>query len=146
MRLVATQRFHILKPFQSTHPLRGATRNLKKHEIIIEISIHAPLAGCDTLLLQNLQIFDYFNPRTPCGVRLLCASLCLNLVHFNPRTPCGVRHSDTLAPVLPRKFQSTHPLRGATGGGDGNAENTEISIHAPLAGCDARVCISSASA
>ena len=36
-----------LEQFQSTHPLRGATIVLITVDKIIEISIHAPLAGCD---------------------------------------------------------------------------------------------------
>ena len=34
------------------------------------------------------------------------------------------------------KFQSTHPLRGATGYAAGGRTEMMISIHAPLAGCD----------
>ena len=57
----------------------------------------------------------HFNPRTPCGVRppsLLPQHSRFH--HFNPRTPCGVRPE--LAEVgehFPR-FQSTHPVWGAT--------------------------------
>ena len=36
--------------FQSTHPLRGATEADGKTLIIGEISIHAPLAGCDPII------------------------------------------------------------------------------------------------
>ena len=39
--------------------------------------------------------------------------------------------------VLSIIFQSTHPLRGATGRGDEKKQYVLISIHAPLAGCDA---------
>ena len=34
------------------------------------------------------------------------------------------------------QFQSTHPLRGATCSADYLLGLTDISIHAPLAGCD----------
>ena len=78
--------------FQSTHPLRGATcwtrpsarrtgnfnprtpcgvrlyagasRRCRK-----DISIHAPLAGCDGADCICTLGRRYFNPRTPCGVR-----------------------------------------------------------------------------
>ena len=60
--------------------------------IYYDISIHAPLAGCDLILL----------------------ALANGLVDFNPRTPCGVRLSGTTARPSSRIFQSTHPLRGAT--------------------------------
>ena len=38
--------------------------------------------------------------------------------------------------VIENQFQSTHPLRGATGSTDQALQVIEISIHAPLAGCD----------
>ena len=79
----------------------------------------------------------YFNPRTPCGVRLdadkrfvldhefqsthpmrgatSSPSCRLRLrAHFNPRTPCGVRRRPSLLLAQPFQFQSTHPMRGAT--------------------------------
>ena len=56
--------------FQSTHPLRGATS--------------AP-------------------PRRP-----------MRTGYFNPRTPCGVRLNNRGTDKLNPPFQSTHPLRGAT--------------------------------
>ena len=36
-------------PFQSTHPLRGATTAMNLGQQAVNISIHAPLAGCDPL-------------------------------------------------------------------------------------------------
>ena len=81
------------------------------------ISIHAPLAGCDGIRDWILQPPSYFNPRTPCGVR-----------------------PSFISPVnTPLKFQSTHPLRGATVKGYLNGRRCLISIHAPLAGCDSMV-------
>ena len=81
----------------------------------ISISIHAPLAGCDRMTETSRFDQDYFNPRTPCGVRRRCHR-------------AGV--------VRDGRFQSTHPLRGATGGIGAVLVLVEISIHAPLAGCD----------
>ena len=78
--------------FQSTHPLRGATMPSHLIEHFVSISIHAPLAGCDQRVVHSgLHFFD-FNPRTPCGVRLPLSSFAFRL----------------------SQFQSTHPLRGAT--------------------------------
>ena len=58
----------------------------------IAISIHAPQKGCDSRTLT-----------LPCRQR-----------HFNPRTPCGVRPKAGQLDGQRRKFQSTHPIRGAT--------------------------------
>ena len=103
--------------FQSTHPLRGATRTSKLSRRALPISIHAPLAGCDSQRPYIIPGQANFNPRTPCGVRLLPSLSCQLRIYFNPRTPCGVR-----------------PSRQA-----GASRQAKISIHAPLAGCDAEI-------
>ena len=100
--------------FQSTHPLRGATGLFPEKYAAFQISIHAPLAGCDKAARHEQK----------------------SQPNFNPRTPCGVRRSDWGAAALPVTFQSTHPLRGATGLGGSLGGQSRISIHAPLAGCD----------
>ena len=102
----------------------------------------------------------YFNPRTPCGVRHERANLLHTKSIFQSTHPLrGATASvvDNLAVTV--VFQSTHPLRGATcrscrGLCDAKNFNPrtpcgvrpqflihiggflEISIHAPLAGCD----------
>ena len=81
-----------VRAFQSTHPLRGATRPSNGKPSPLPISIHAPLAGCDPGLCK-------YNKR---------------LQNFNPRTPCGVRPAAGIIPAVRWPFQSTHPLRGAT--------------------------------
>ena len=82
------------KQFQSTHPLRGATILTGSPVSRNNISIHAPLAGCDCPATGTQSIsFRDFNPRTPCGVRRISCSVMV-----------------LLSPL----FQSTHPLRGAT--------------------------------
>ena len=101
--------------FQSTHPLRGATKDKGFIGRRIAISIHAPLAGCDGPWRRapgrsgRISIHaplagcdfspDYsptgsknFNPRTPCGVRHRDPQGRSYPRDFNPRTPCGVRH------------------------------------------------------
>ena len=100
--------------FQSTHPLRGATRRGALH-------------GGDS---------KDFNPRTPCGVRRgrTCktpASVKFQSTHpLRGATVFGNRVEQR------RKFQSTHPLRGATYICVWSTRLPVISIHAPLAGCD----------
>ena len=103
--------------FQSTHPLRGATFTVLSLLRYVCISIHAPLAGCDPPhMIQGLRNID-----------------------FNPRTPCGVRRSRARSRMVALRFQSTHPLRGATQNRFVlNLANARISIHAPLAGCDSK--------
>ena len=126
---------HLL--FQSTHPLRGATQRQHRQKRRYRISIHAPLAGCDQVQKRRQYSSTYFNPRTPCGVRLLLRLAKSLLLNFNPRTPCGVRRRLRGQQRGGQIFQSTHPLRGATGHSPARAARARISIHAPLAGCDA---------
>ena len=104
--------------FQSTHPWRGATRNNGSGDHYQTISIHAPLAGCDEPLNKPV---------------------CPTVHNFNPRTPGGVRLSQPgMTLGKDREFQSTHPWRGATWLHFGHHHpRGAISIHAPLAGCDA---------
>ena len=100
--------------FQSTHPVRGATEAANVLFLVRDISIHAPRAGCDLTAWFSLTIIKDFNPRTPCGVRPVgFVSLFRGLL-----------------------FQSTHPVRGATYSEFGFNPLSQISIHAPRAGCD----------
>ena len=55
-----------------------------------------------------------FNSHTPCGVRLLLAVVFGNPWNFNSHTPCGVRPALSRGTTTSRKFQLTHPMRGAT--------------------------------
>ena len=123
--------------FQSTHPLRDATkssfippncsnnfnprtpygmRHLKVFLYCVYriISIHAPLTGCDYRATPSLHKICNFNPRTPYGMRLPKRN----------RAWCVGR------------FQSTHPLRDATHCKYSCHITVLISIHAPLTGCD----------
>ena len=80
-----------------------------------EISIHAPLAGCDGASIVACCGNVYFNPRPPCGVRRATSpTACIPRMHFNPRPPCGVRPQARKWYNWLIVFQSTPPLRGAT--------------------------------
>ena len=126
--------------FQSTHPVRGATRRR---------------------LRALLRSTHNFNPRTPCGVRPATASCCgfgrIISIHA-PRAGCDNLRYIVIFRAI--RFQSTHPVRGATrhrqllrvwsnnfnprtpcgvrqSAIHCNFPGYKISIHAPRAGCDA---------
>ena len=124
-----------------------------------QISIHAPRAGCDdTSLFGRLAAREFQSTHPVRGATCSRPASPGRPSDFNPRTPCGVRPggADDRAPR--REFQSTHPVRGATIYTPVNADGTpfqsthpvrgatqtrptalpytEISIHAPRAGCD----------
>ena len=100
-----------------------------------------------------------FNPRTPCGVRPLCAAfvagdrefqsthpvwgatrhppLCsLFRTHFNPRTPCGVRPDCPAPPQGHTYFNPRTQCGVRLAGQGGDFRPLGISIHAPRVGCD----------
>ena len=78
--------------FQSTLPMRGATRCPWKGHGCYGISIHAPHAGSDGCDQKKRNPYQNFNPRSPCGERLQTVK------------------RDAVATL----FQSTLPMRGAT--------------------------------
>ena len=80
------------------------------------VSIHAPLARGDLLDAKSSGFFRCFNPRPSCEGR--------------PIIPA--------ATFLPRVFQSTPLLRGATAFGTRSPVVFLVSIHAPLARGDMR--------
>ncbi len=100
--------------FQSTLPMRGATKYPQAHAYLIAISIHAPHAGSDSLMVCNSSPKNDFNPRSPCGERRHCL----------------------IAIVILPLFQSTLPMRGATKMQKLINGDCLISIHAPHAGSD----------
>ena len=125
-----------VKTFQSTHPSRGATRAFVYIIPGITISIHAPLTGCDNLPRRFFFCRKDFNPRTPHGVRQNLQGFGYDGRHFNPRTPHGVRLHTLFCRFPGIRFQSTHPSRGATPVTLSDNPSEDISIHAPLTGCD----------
>ena len=149
----------LLSAFQSTRPMRGATTPSVSPVIVPLISIHAPHAGRDRHGSHGNDNARYFNPRAPCGARLdapqvdapvvqisihaphagrdRCNPGGITTVHnFNPRAPCGARHGRYCSYPHESKFQSTRPMRGATGLIYSNMGIGYISIHAPHAGRD----------
>ena len=87
-------------------------------------------------LLRAPSLF-YFNPRTPCGVRLALLdddTLDNDISIHAPRAGCDT--ADSLSTLTGIIFQSTHPVRGATEKLAAAIAAYLISIHAPRAGCD----------
>ena len=128
----------LMSPFQSTRPVRGATIAVKRHFQFNAISIHAPRAGRDFAVgfhadsleisihapragrdidtrLSLLSKYD-FNPRAPCGARLMRFSMSAIFSEFQSTRPVrGATKTLTSFECSTSKFQSTRPVRGATG-------------------------------
>ena len=124
-----------------------------------EISIHAPIVGCDTIQerkIKNPTTFQSTHPSwgaTPISVPIICINTIsihapivgcdsdirsnhLHKYNFNPRTHRGVRRMAILKSSIIWKFQSTHPSWGATKASLAFLVSSLISIHAPIVGCD----------
>ncbi len=103
-----------------------------------DISIHAPLTGCDRIDPTDTLGRSNFNPRTPYGMRLLISSgLQTSICYFNPRTPYGMRLSvkkDSHNTSL--NFNPRTPYGMRLYLANIACTFTNISIHAPLTGCD----------
>ena len=78
--------------FQSTHLLRGATYAERVRTTRCTISIHAPLARCDTGESREDQnkAISIHAPLARCDPPPGAAGLWITF-HFNPRTSCEVR-------------------------------------------------------
>ena len=154
----AAKCFGQYKPISTHAPLAGCDVRQMQSSFERSISTHAPLAGCDHQQRsqhhdaenfnprtprgvrrrgksQNKMTGD-FNPRTPRGVRRDAPGIADILADFNPRTPRGVRPCPMHSPGPSRRFQPTHPSRGATATRSQLKLQHIISTHAPLAGCD----------
>ena len=105
------------KKFQSTRPVRGATHFAHPFHKLLLISIHAPRAGRDMRDDSAYSIRRHISIHAPRAGR--------DVIILRIR-------------IEQSAFQSTRPVRGATGGWDHRQPGSlEISIHAPRAGRDA---------
>ena len=122
--------------FQSTHPLRGATALVKAVAVDRDISIHAPLAGCDSVD-QRHGLGAAISIHAPlAGCDTVSILFMPRVTYFNPRTPCGVRPAAHQHHRGNRRISIHAPLAGCDLDIFCSPMTGMISIHAPLAGCD----------
>ena len=77
--------------FQSTQPMRAATSTgLKKCQTHL-ISIHAAHAGCDCMTFSWHLLFPISIHAAHAGCDLTALSSAMGQTDFNPRSPCGLR-------------------------------------------------------
>ena len=102
--------------FQSTRPIRGATKAVQQRGVHGIISIHAPHTGRDASIssANSITAFD-FNPRAPYGARLcqlphsvVTDAISIHAPHTGRDVPFKINQLGCSA------FQSTRPIRGAT--------------------------------
>ncbi len=125
------------RQFQSTLPMRGATRWIAIRSSNSPFQSTLPMRGATTVRAGQRTAICNFNPHSPCGERhtrwsktirvlvfqstlpmrgatLLHFQIVLLLGYFNPHSPCGERRFGLLVLVQLCLFQSTLPMRGAT--------------------------------
>ena len=121
------------KMFQSTRPVRGATPESVPVLYCRRVSIHAPRAGRDFVRRAPPLPFRVSihapragrdRPRPLCGYDCGC---------FNPRAPCGARLLASSPPKALSRFQSTRPGRGAPFDKLCAEIGKRVSSHAPRA-------------
>ena len=101
--------------FQSTHPSWGATMFTYILKTPTEISIHAPIVGCD--IFNSIFVYNFLD-------------------NFNPRTHRGVRHKAFLFLLLIQQISIHAPIVGCDYTSLFKILILLISIHAPIVGCD----------
>ena len=100
--------------FQSTRPMRGATEDVLLEIRPVFISIHAPHAGRDLYGIFPQEGHSDFNPRAPCGARLVLAIAMADMMIFQSTRPMRGATGETVSQQGGKRFQSTRPMRGAT--------------------------------
>ena len=149
----------ILFEFQSTRPVWGATfRNIADY-YKVQVSIHAPRVGRDSLRMYPIRRARRFNPRAPCGARRGADRPRNRAAEFQSTRPvwgatrpikcqCVYARVSIHAPRVGRDhvmgrdeveefaFQSTRPVWGATFPSFSATSSTDVSIHAPRVGRD----------
>ena len=148
-----------LEKFQSTLPVWGATSREMTVNGVNAISIHAPRVGsdedsavilfCGAIFQSTLPVWGAtrgryrragagrnFNPRSPCGERLTCASNKKIPTPFQSTLPVWGATHPYAGQACRGVFQSTLPVWGATLQILRISSAGTISIHAPRVGSD----------
>ena len=102
----------------------------------ILISIHTPHAGSDRQFKCQYLYCRYFNPHSPCGERPIWSRNWKKQKRFQSTLPMRGATGDNQSAATAAAFQSTLPMRGATFIQDNTVFRGKISIHTPHAGSD----------
>ena len=95
--------------------MRGATFRHVNRFHLVDISIHAPRAGSDRASRRLYRVRFHFNPRSPCGERLLFFCPLFDLIIISIHAPRAGSDDDCrIVQTTYKEFQSTLPVRGAT--------------------------------
>ena len=104
--------------FQSTLPVWGATKPIRPDDSRPTFQSTLPVWGATRNLRRNGRRSGDFNPRSPCGERLILRITTQQTLIFQSTLPVwGATATASRAAVAGNAFQSTLPVWGATDGG-----------------------------
>ena len=134
-RPLPLQALQWMEMFQSTRPMRGATRKSAVMRMLLQVSIHAPHAGRDSCHIgEHLgDMFQSTRPMRGATARDRCSSSRVQVSIHAPHAGRDVEYDKTETLI---RFQSTRPMRGATHRAREERCRRDVSIHAPHAGRD----------
>ena len=106
--------------------------------LTFNISIHAPIVGCDPEGNNTKVPVGIFQSTHPSWGATLAVKGCPTAFHsyFNPRTHRGVRHSGFFNAIMVDNISIHAPIVGCDAGIELPDPSKPISIHAPIVGCD----------
>ena len=158
----ARQRRNVAAMFQSTRPMRGATRLELQGFTGSKFQSTRPMRGATSRATRNFRVRPCFNPRAPCGARPprcvlddVAAQVSIHAPHagrdlFSCQSERSAKMFQSTRPMRGAtrtirriasagRFQSTRPMRGATYSRRCDTYQDRVSIHAPHAGRDKRL-------
>ena len=122
--------------FQSTRPVRDATRNLTNKLDVIGFQSTRPVRDATSDRDQSGKGFAVSIHASRAGRDLISCPPNGSTNSFNPRVPCGTRRFLLTGLTFDLRFQSTRPVRDATSGRRVAKLVLGVSIHASRAGRD----------
>ena len=136
--------------FQSAHPVRGATarassfrsprpdfnpRTSQTPTGSRRFQSTRPVWGATLDRVQPRDLGRHFNPRAPCGARLLHCKAAWVAAYFNPRAPCGARQPARYRRTAPCNFNPRAPCGARLGQQKRAVDQQDFNPRAP---CGAR--------
>ncbi len=123
--------------FQSTLPIRGATKRAIERFSEALISIHAPHTGSDLFLARAEDSYLQFQSTLPIrGATRVASGLGTWTANFNPRSPYGERRGAAVLDEVVVDFNPRSPYGERPSGLCPLCVPGLISIHAPHTGSD----------
>jgi len=124
--------------FQSAPLLRGATEMIADFDLLVEVSIRAPLARGDRNLSLRRLPNKGFNPRPSCEGRPKVIQGHPWVTGFNPRPSCEGRPLDAAGVAIHIAVSIRAPLARGDPCEESGDDVGDVSIRAPLARGDSR--------